>query len=100
MPVRQIRLVAPLCKSALGETDHGSSNLSTGTNEQRKFMGNHEWPCEVCGNNKFGLGGCDEVCHNEKDLLEAKCRREKQGRGTKFIDEALELKRFIASRKH
>lgn len=34
-------------------------------------MGNHEFPCDVCGNNKFGLAGCDESFHSKEDLLKA-----------------------------
>jgi hypothetical protein len=31
-------------------------------------MGNHEFPCLVCGENKFGLSGCDERYHSEAEL--------------------------------
>lgn len=52
-------------------------------------MGNHEFPCEVCGENKFGLSGCDETYHTKAELIAAKARREANHEDTTVIDEAL-----------
>lgn len=55
-------------------------------------MGNHEWPCEVCGDNKFGLSGCGEEKHSVQDLKKARDERTARGLATTYIDIALAWK--------
>jgi hypothetical protein len=55
-------------------------------------MGNHEFPCDVCGDNKFGLSGCDETFHSKEELLDAIKRHEKDEYTTKSLKRILENK--------
>lgn len=55
-------------------------------------MGNHEFACEVCGENKFGLMGCKELYHSLKELRAAKKRRVANGWMTTAIDKAIAAK--------
>lgn len=60
-------------------------------------MGNHEYPCQVCGENKFGLSGCDERSHTTEELKDARARRESHNQYTGVIDRILEERQGVKS---
>ena len=55
-------------------------------------MGNHEFPCEVCGENKFGLMGCKEYRHTAEEIRAAIKRMEKNGLPHFHLEAALKYR--------
>lgn len=60
-------------------------------------MGNHEYPCEVCGKNKFSaLFPHDEYHHKISELIQAKQRLIKNNQTHYYIDEVINFQLKIS----